>query len=93
MTGLVWQVWGPYPLPLWSLSHAQTAVSLGDKTDQTLPQDKQTDSLTETAHFLTVSPAFAILDILDIKKVTARACANSVNTDSVSAYVTEYRLG
>lgn len=34
---------GSLPLPSQSLSHTQTAVSLGDKTDQTLLQDRQAD--------------------------------------------------
>lgn len=79
VTGLVWQVWGPYPFPLWSLSHTQTAVSLGDKTDQ----ERRTDSLTAPAP--TVWPAFAILDI----KNHNNTCKM---TEGVRAYDTEYRV-
>lgn len=78
VTGLVWQVWGPYPFPLWSLSHTQTAVSLGDKTDQ----GRRTDSL--TALIPTLWPAFAILDI---KNKTL-----ALITEGVRAYDTEHRV-
>lgn len=60
------------PSSLVPLSHAQTAVSLGDKTDQDRQTAWQRDGW--TAHFLTVSSAFAILDS---KNLTARSCANN----------------
>lgn len=55
---------------------SQTAVSLGDKTDQSLLRDRQTGSLTERRvdGSLSNRPAFAISDI---KNLTAPACANN----------------